>query len=146
MTHRQWNATVKRGLALMDKNPQQAVRLFERLGQVVDHHNRRSVQDWHGLQTRFLLSLAQDRAGDAASAGQTLVRIVNEHRQELSYHTRGFTSASAAAALAFAEAGRTVRAMRVLDRVTTVVRKLQPRDKLLKHARTAVRRAREKRG
>jgi hypothetical protein len=36
MTHRRWNATVKRGLALMDKSPQQAVRLFERLGQGVD--------------------------------------------------------------------------------------------------------------
>jgi hypothetical protein len=141
MTHRRWNAVVKRGLALMEKRPQEAMRLFDRLAQAVDRHNRSSVQDWHGSQTRYLLSFAQRRAGEAAAARKTLVRIAEEHRQALSFHMRAFGSASAAAALEFAEAGKSASAERMLNGVSRIGRTLEPKDRLLRQARTAVRTA-----
>jgi hypothetical protein len=62
---------------------------------------------------------------------------------------RAFVSASAAAALEFAEAGNVRGAERVLKRADRIARSLAPRDRLLQHAkrtiRVAARRARQRR-
>jgi hypothetical protein len=150
MTHRQWNGTVKRGLALIEKRPHEAVKLFARLAQTVDRESRMSVQDWHGAQTRYLLSLAQTRAGNGAAARKTLVGIAEEHRQALAFHMRAFVSASAAAALEFAAAGKRRTAERMLERVRGIARTLEPKDNLHRRAtgtiKTELRRARRVRG
>jgi hypothetical protein len=130
---------VRRGLARMEKHPKDAVRLFERLAETVDRNGRRSVQDWHGAQTRYLMSLAQTQAGDAAAARRTLARIAEEHRQSLIFHMRAFVSASAASALELARAGKVRSAERVLKSADRIARSLAPGDRLFQHARRTIR-------
>jgi hypothetical protein len=105
MTHTQWNAQIKRALAISEKNPDAAVRLLERLARTITSETGTGLQQWHPAQTLGVTSSVQSESGKHRQAADTMLRVAEHHEQDLRYHQRALVSAFAVSAMELAQGG-----------------------------------------
>jgi hypothetical protein len=139
MTHTQWNAQIKRALAISEKNPDAAVRLLERLARTITSETGTGLQQWHLAQTLGVTSSVQSESGKHRQAADTMLRVAEHHEQDLRYHQRALVSAFAVSAMELAQGGDLRGAAKMLKRAQPFARTLRPKEKLLQHAQKAVR-------
>lgn len=139
MTHPQWNATIKRNLAVAAKNPRRALGALEKLARELESQTRTSIQAWHLDQTLHVVSIVQSDAGDHQASARTIVRLAERHEQELQYQRRALVSACAAAAVQLAQSGNGSGAAAMLRKGARAAATLHPKDGLLQRAKKAVR-------
>jgi hypothetical protein len=139
MTHRQWNATIRRNLAVAAKNPRRALDALETLARELESQIRCSIQAWHLDQTLHVVSLVQSDAGDHQASARTIVRLAKRHEQELQYQRRALVSACAAAAVQLARSGDRSGAAAMLRKGARAAATLHPNERLLRQAKKAIR-------
>ena len=138
MTHTQWNARIKRALAISEKDPEAAVRQLEKLARTITSATGTGMQQWHLAQTLGVTSSVQSESGEHRHAADTMLRVAEYHEQELRYHQRALVSACAVSAMELAHDGDLRGAASVLKRAEPFARTLRPMEKLLGHAQKAV--------
>ena len=138
MTHAQWQARIRKSLAMVERQPARAFASLEQLLTRLQSEAEKSVGDWHIEQTLEVISIVQSHGEDHRQSAETILVAATRHEQRVSYHTRGFVSACATAALELASAGDRVAALRALRRARPLALGLRPAEQLFRKAEKVV--------
>jgi hypothetical protein len=130
LTHREWVSLTKRLLHTRTLSTSDLIAAFERVAVRVERAIPVGINDWHLVQTWYLLSLEQACAGDYRAAAATLKRIVDHHQVLLMEHRRAYVAGAAAAAMELWKAGDITGARRMLQNAERLGQGLKPQEAL----------------
>jgi hypothetical protein len=138
MTHTQWQASLRRSLSAIARDPERALKSLDALVSRIRSEGRKAVGDWHIEQTLEAISIVQSHLEDHRQSAKVMLTLAELHEQQATYHGRAFVSACATAAIELATAGERAAAARLLRRAGPVARTLRPADRLFRSAKKVV--------
>ena len=138
MTHAQWTSSLRRSLALVERNPPRALKSLDELVTRLYADAANTVNHWHVEQTLEAMSIVHSQLNDHRQSAETMLRIAGLHEQQLAYSMRAFVAACATAAIELASAGDRRGAVRTLKRAERMAGDLRPPEKLFAGARKFV--------
>jgi hypothetical protein len=138
VTHKRWNATLKRAMRLATSKPREAAELLEHLAQSVASTASSTVGDWHFEQTLALAGSVRSGANDHVGSSETLARLARHHDSVLRYQQRAVVSVLASRALELVAINDRSGAALALQQAAPLAKDLRPVDKLFERARKIV--------
>ena len=138
MTHKQWQAAIRKSVVMIERQPARALKSLDRLVGRLEAEARTGVGDWHIEQTLETVSLVHSHRKEHRQSAAAMLRIAQRLEQQERYYRRAFVAACAVAALELAAAGDRASARHALQRGRALATGLRPPEKLFRKAEKVV--------